>query len=327
MSDSDTTCRNYAPAAAAQYAALRPGYPEKVINTVIEVHKATGGEMGILLDVGCGPGTATRSLAPFFQQAFGADPGESMIEAAQQNAPQTSSGERTKFVVSAAEDLTSISEIQLGTVDLISAGTAAHWFNLPAFYASAAKMLRPGGTIALWCTGSLYCDPHTTPNAAKVQQVFLDVNREILGPYELPQNKLYRGLYRDLELPWTIKDSDPSIEAAMEAFDPSKFQRIEFNQNGQVEPGQKFVHSQTSSLKMLQYGLGTTSGVNRWREAHKEQLAKGEIEDCAAYMIRRVQEVMAEVPEGEGRDWIEGGSPIGMIFIKKYVGTEATRLG
>jgi SAM-dependent methyltransferase len=316
MSDNDTTFRNYAPAAAAQYAALRPGYPEKVINTIIEVHNSTGGQMDLLLDVGCGPGTATRSLAPFFQHAFGTDPGESMIEAAQQNAPQAAGGERTKFVVCAAEDLTSISEIRPGTVDLISAGTAAHWFNLPAFYASAAKMLRPGGTIALWCTGSLYCDPYSTPNAAKVQQVFSDVNREILGPFELPQNKLYRELYQDLELPWTIKDSDPTIQAAMAAFDQSKFKRVEFNKNGELEPGQKYVQSMTSSLKMLQYGLGTTSGVNRWREAHKEQLERGEIEDCAAYMIRRVKEVMAQVPEGEGRDWIEGGSPIGMIFLK-----------
>lgn len=317
MSDSDTTFRNYAPAAAAKYAALRPGYPEKVISTVVEVHKSTGGKMDILLDVGCGPGTATRSLAPFFQHAFGADPGEGMIEAAQKKAPYTARGEKTKFVVCAAEDLSSISEILPGTVDLISAGTAAHWFNLPVFYASAAKMLRPGGTIALWCNGSLHCDPYSTPNAAKVQQVFSDANREILEPYELPQNKLYRELYQDLELPWTIKDSDPSIQAAMAAFDQSKFKRVEFNKNGELEPGQKYVQSMTCSLKMLQEGLGTTSGVNRWREAHREQLERGEIEDCAAYVIRRVKEVMAEVPEGEGRDWIEGGSPIGMIFLKK----------
>jgi hypothetical protein len=46
-------------------------------------------------------------------------------------------------------------------------------------------------------------------------------------------------------------------------------------------------------------------------------LERGEVEDCAVYMIRRVKEAMAEVPEGEGRDWIEGGSPVGMIFLKK----------
>ncbi|KEF55812.1 uncharacterized protein A1O9_08563 [Exophiala aquamarina CBS 119918] len=310
MSYTDPTFRNYAPVAAANYAALRPLYPEKVINTIIEVHKSTGGQMETLLDVGCGPGTATLSLAPFFQHAFGADPGESMIERARQHPPQTANGEETKFVVCAAEDLMSISDIQVGTVDLITAGTAAHWFQLPTFYACAAKILRPGGTIALWCTGSLYCHPHSTPNAARVQEVYSRLTQEILGPYELPRNKLYRNLYENLELPWTIQDMDPSTQGAMEAFDKSNFKRVEFNKAGQVEPNEGFVLGMTSSLDMLQQGLGTGSGVARWREAHKDQLEKGEVEDCAAYIIRMLKQAMAEGPGGKERDWIEGGTPI-----------------
>ena len=27
-----------------------------------------------------------------------------------------------------------------------------HWFDLPAFYLAAAKVLKPGGTIAAWVT-------------------------------------------------------------------------------------------------------------------------------------------------------------------------------
>jgi hypothetical protein len=43
-----------------------------------------------------------------------------------------------------------------------------------------------------------------------------------------------------------------------------------------------------------------------------------EVEDCVAHMIKRVKEDMAEVLEGEGRDWIEVDGLVVMIFLKKW---------
>lgn len=38
-----------------------------------------------------------------------------------------------------------------GRVDLITVAEAAHWFDLPAFYGVARRLLRkPGGVIAVW---------------------------------------------------------------------------------------------------------------------------------------------------------------------------------
>lgn len=37
-----------------------------------------------------------------------------------------------------------------GTVDLLTAAQGLHWFDGPAFYAEARRVLQPGGTLAIW---------------------------------------------------------------------------------------------------------------------------------------------------------------------------------
>ena len=39
------------------------------------------------------------------------------------------------------------------SVDLVLVAQAAHWFDLPAFYAEVARVLRPGGVLAVWSSG------------------------------------------------------------------------------------------------------------------------------------------------------------------------------
>jgi hypothetical protein len=33
----------------------------------------------------------------------------------------------------------------------------AHWFSMPEFWAQAARLVKPEGTVALWTMSSLYC--------------------------------------------------------------------------------------------------------------------------------------------------------------------------
>lgn len=40
-----------------------------------------------------------------------------------------------------------------GTADMITASTCIHWFDVDAFMADSARLLKPGGTLAIW-TGS-----------------------------------------------------------------------------------------------------------------------------------------------------------------------------
>ena len=72
----------------------------------------------------CGPGNATRDLAPSFDQAIGVDPGTAMVSAARNLGGQTKSGEDIRYVISPAEELFRIKEVAPGSVDLFTAAMA-----------------------------------------------------------------------------------------------------------------------------------------------------------------------------------------------------------
>ena len=87
-----------------------------------------------------------------------------MIEAAKTVESVTTSGEPIIYEVCAAESLSNLSALVRfpkdgqGAVDLITAATAAHWFDMPRFWAEAAKILKPGGSVIIWCFGGYQCD-------------------------------------------------------------------------------------------------------------------------------------------------------------------------
>ncbi len=66
---SDTTFRTYTAAQVEEYTRRRGGYPERLIDETLKIHASTGGTFGAVLDLGCGPGSATRDLAPYFDHA------------------------------------------------------------------------------------------------------------------------------------------------------------------------------------------------------------------------------------------------------------------
>ncbi|KIW73511.1 hypothetical protein PV04_01624 [Phialophora macrospora] len=324
----DPTFRNYDAASAQRYLQHRPGYADKLIELVISHHTSSGGDLDLVLDVGCGPGIATRSLAPHFQHAIGADPGQSMIETARTVPCSTKSGEPITYEVCAAEALSGLSALRRfstdgsSSVDLITAATAAHWFDMPRFWGEAAKILKPGGSVIVWCQGAATVDPNTTPNGAKLQEFFKKFQEETLAPYELPGNRIARELYVNLGMPWECLDrldgDDPGLKKLLNEFDEKEFVRLEFNKDGNMAPGESFftggIRVDFQRIKGL---LGTVSPITRWREANKEKVEKGEIEDVMDSVIRRSKEIMEEVPEGKGRDWCDIGSGLVVLVVKK----------
>ena len=110
QSSEEPTFTRYNPAQAKAYAANRSSYHENLYNVILDHHKSTGGSLQTLLDVGCGPGNATRPLAKYFDAAYGVDPSPEMINAAKQigadsGVPETAGGGRIEFVEGRAEDL------------------------------------------------------------------------------------------------------------------------------------------------------------------------------------------------------------------------------
>ncbi|XP_042229481.1 putative methyltransferase DDB_G0268948 [Homarus americanus] len=94
------------------------------------------------IDVGCGSGQSTHILSPHFTSVTGLDISQAQIT----EATKLGTGTNVFFKVSGAEKLP-FSECSL---QLVTAGQACHWFDLPKFYEEVDRILVPGGVLALY---------------------------------------------------------------------------------------------------------------------------------------------------------------------------------
>ncbi|KIX93388.1 uncharacterized protein Z520_10807 [Fonsecaea multimorphosa CBS 102226] len=326
----DPTFRNYDASSAAKYLQARPRYSDALIDLIISKHTSSGGALDLVVDVGCGPGLATLSLAPRFQHAIGADPGQNMIETAKSVGITTKSGEPVKFEVCSSEELSTLAALKefsgdgkggLECVDLITAATAAHWFDMPRFWGEAAKILKPGGSVIIWCYGGHRAHPDT-PNVEKLQEWFKTFEEQVLAPYELPGNRLAREMYVNLGLPWECLDrlddsGDQELKTLLKEFDEKEFERIESDRDGRLSNGLAFTEFRRVDFAKLKPMMSTASPITRWREANKEKVERGEVEDVLDLLVRKTKEIIEEVPEGKGRDYVENGSRMVILVVKK----------
>jgi len=120
---------------AAEYAHLRPTYPENLFEFLATIVASRN----IAWDCATGNGQAATHLAGYFERVIATDESAEMIAQAPDD-PQIEYG------VAEAED----SGIDTDSVDLVTVASAIHWFDLGRFYAEVRRVVRPGGVIAAW---------------------------------------------------------------------------------------------------------------------------------------------------------------------------------
>jgi ubiquinone/menaquinone biosynthesis C-methylase UbiE len=134
---------------AGLYEACRPGYPEHMVEFV----GATAG-LGAgadALEVGCGTGQLTECLAGLRCNLTAIDIGTSMIAAARRRLE----GSAVSFQVASFEDLDAAD----ASFDLVISGAAFHWIDPEVKFAKSARLLRPGGWLAVLDIAERYDDP------------------------------------------------------------------------------------------------------------------------------------------------------------------------
>jgi ubiquinone/menaquinone biosynthesis C-methylase UbiE len=134
---------------APAYDASRLGYPDEIIDFVIGSAGLDSGSD--VLEVGCGTGQLTQSLAGRGYQLAAIDIGPAMIAAARRRL----AGAAVAFQVSSFEELAAPD----GSFDLIIAGAAYHWVDPEVRFSKPARLLRPGGWLALAGYDERYDDP------------------------------------------------------------------------------------------------------------------------------------------------------------------------
>ncbi len=122
------------------YDRVRPAYPDELFADLVAI---TGmNERSLVLEVGCGTGQATRSLAGLGCTVTAVEPGEGMAALACERLAPFSNVE---VVTSAFEDW----DDRGRRFDVLVAASAWHWVNPSIGWAKAHDVLKPGGWMAL----------------------------------------------------------------------------------------------------------------------------------------------------------------------------------
>ncbi|GLZ37732.1 methyltransferase type 11 [Actinokineospora sp. NBRC 105648] len=148
-----------------RYDRTRPSYPDELVVAVV----ARGRD---ILDVGCGTGIAARQFQAASAQVLGVDVDPRMAEFARRTGVEVE--------VSAFEAWDPAGR----TFDVVTAGQTWHWVGPVAGAAQAARVLRPGGLLALFW--------NVFQPAPEVGEAFAEVHRRVAP--DSPLN------------PWTVSD-------------------------------------------------------------------------------------------------------------------------
>jgi SAM-dependent methyltransferase len=174
---------------AAQYAEFRPKYPGALFDLLARIAPARTKAW----DCACGSGQATSDLADRFESIIATDASTQQIAAAKPHP-------RITYSVAKAES----SGIPDASLDLITVAQALHWFDRPAFYTEARRVLKPQGVIAVWTYGIPRLNDG---NLDRIMQTFY---WETVGPFWTPERRYVEDGYRSIDFPFT-EISAPSL--------------------------------------------------------------------------------------------------------------------
>ncbi|MCW3480295.1 class I SAM-dependent methyltransferase [Neisseriaceae bacterium JH1-16] len=164
---------------AADYARFRPDYPEALFAWLAEQMPARE----LALDVATGNGQAARGLAAHFARVRASDASAAQLAEAPPDP-------RIDYVCEPAEQCA----LPDACVDLITVAQALHWFDLPAFFAEAARVLKPSGALAVWHYPRLKVD-------GEVGAVF-EAYHALVSPYWPPERLMVEQGYQSIAWPF-----------------------------------------------------------------------------------------------------------------------------
>jgi SAM-dependent methyltransferase len=170
---------------AAKYAECRPSYPGALVSYLAALTPAHR----LAWDCGTGSGQAAVLLAAHFARVVATDASDSQLQHAVRHP-------RIEYRRGSDAD----SGLDAACCDLVSAAQAAHWFDLPAFYAEVDRVLVPHGVLALWGYASIEIAPDLDP-------LIRSFEHERVGQYWPSGRERATDRYRNLPFPYSRLDA------------------------------------------------------------------------------------------------------------------------
>ncbi len=127
---------------AGEYDRYRPGYPEELFETI-------QGRLGLpspprVVDLGAGTGRASLAMAALGWRVTAVEPGKPMLD--QLRAHAANEG----LVISTIQATAEATGLDPASADLATAAQSFHWFDHDAALTEMARIVKPGGGIALF---------------------------------------------------------------------------------------------------------------------------------------------------------------------------------
>jgi SAM-dependent methyltransferase len=166
--------------ASDQYAAYRPDYPADLFAWL----SSQCAERTCAWDCATGNGQAAIGLTQHFSRVIATDASAEQVRHAVAHPA-------IDYRVAPAE----ASGLDDHSIDLVTVAQAAHWFALPRFYAEVARVLKPGGMLALWGYGRMILP-------GEMDAPFLRFYADTVGPFWPPERALIDAAYNNLEFPF-----------------------------------------------------------------------------------------------------------------------------
>lgn len=165
---------------AANYAAHRPSYPITLVDFLADISP----RRSLAWDCGCGSGQLSTLLAERFEHVIATDASRGQLDNA-----TTHPSVEYRCACAEASGLTE------GMVDLAVSAQAAHWFDLPAYYAEVRRVAAQGAVIAMVTYGNMVTD-------GEIFSILHKFYRDVTGPYWDPQRRHVEDGYRSFPFPF-----------------------------------------------------------------------------------------------------------------------------
>ena len=165
---------------SANYSRYRPGYPEALIQFLLQLVK----NREVAWDCATGNGQFATLLAPYFNRVEATDISrQQMAEAIQ--APNLF------YTCTPAEK----TDFPSHHFDLVTVAQAVHWFDFSHFYEEVKRCLKPGGIICITGYGLLRSNNATN-------MIIDHFYKNIVGPYWDPERKYLEESYVTIPFPF-----------------------------------------------------------------------------------------------------------------------------
>jgi SAM-dependent methyltransferase len=127
---------------AEDYDRFRPGYPDELFDEI--QRRLSLSEHPQVVDLGAGTGRASLAMAERGWRVTAVEPGRAMLDVLRARASDAG------LLVATHQASAEATGLNPGAVDLVTAAQSFHWFDKERAVAEMARIVRPGGGVALF---------------------------------------------------------------------------------------------------------------------------------------------------------------------------------